>query len=397
MSKTVCFIIDTPILKSYESYYVFDAFISNGYKLELIDVSPFLNKDAHKEVKKDLINYEQDNVHLCRNYKELFNILDNLSEEAYVFDSTGWNAEHYPIYKNICNRNIKYGYMILNSCYETAVEAEGKNRIIEFLSNFSWKRLKNAIFVRLPKKLFPNQACSFVINNSPNEIENYKRRFYCDERTQFLTVHSNTYEEALSNQKEARIVENKYCVWLDSYIPYHPDLANMGATVNAEAYYSSLRKFFLWIQEKYNIEVVISAHPRSDYEKHSEAYAGFRVIKGNTCLLVRDADFVLTAASTSFLYAVTYSKPMIFIYQNALEESLPTHIRFIDALGKEFGKKVINIDKFDYTDKSSVDEQLKINKELYQRSAESYIKQNFDGTVSGESYKKTIIEFLENL
>ena len=150
-------------------------------------------------------------------------------------------------------------------------------------------------------------------------------------------------------------------------------------------------------KETYNIEVIISAHPRSDYEKHSDAYKGFRVIKNSTCLLVRDAKFVMTAASTSFLYAVTYKKPLLFIYQNALEEGLPSHIRFMIALSKEFDKSIINIDEFDYGNTSLIDEQLKINDVLYQKSAENYVKQNFDGTIRGESYKKEIIAFLEAL
>lgn len=397
MSKIACFIIDTPILESYKSYYVWDAFTDAGYRLELIDVSPFLNRAAYNRVKVSLIDYTQGNVHLCKSYKELFGILKNLKEDVLVFDSTGWNVEHYPIYKYLSRRNIKYGYMILNSCYEVATEGGKVTRTKEYFSKLSWKRIINSIFIRLPKKLFPNQACAFVINNSPNEIENYRRRFYCDKKTKFLLIHSNMYEEALLHKDDAPVVKNNYCVWLDSYIPYHPDLANIGASVDATSYYSSLRKFFHWVQETYNIEVIISAHPRSDYEKHSDAYKGFRVIKNSTCLLVRDAKFVMTAASTSFLYAVTYKKPLLFIYQNALEEGLPSHIRFMIALSKEFDKSIINIDEFDYGNTSLIDEQLKINDVLYQKSAENYVKQNFDGAIRGESYKKEIIAFLEAL
>ena len=394
MNKTVCFIIDTPILESYKSYYVLDAFKENGYRIELIDVSPFLNKEAYKKVKKGLMDYEENHIHLCKNYKELFCVLDTLSEDTYVFDSTGWNLEHYPIYRYLSKRNIKYGYMILNSCYEVVAQGDGKNRVKEFIKNFSFKRLKNAVFVRLPKSMFLNQACSFVINNSPDEIENYKKRFYCDEKTKFLVVHSNLYEEALSHKDDLRIVKNNYCVWLDTYLPYHPDLENRDGIV-PEDYYLALRKFFTWIQENFNIEVVVAAHPRSDYELHSYAYEGFQVIKYNTCLLVRDAKFVISDISSSFLYSIVYKKPMVLIYQNLIERELPSQRRFINALGNELGKQPINIEELDYEDKHLLDGILTIDKELYQKSAESYIKQGFDGTISGDSYKKIIVDFLE--
>lgn len=396
MNKTVCFIIDTPILESYKSYYVLDAFKEKGYRIELIDVSPFLNKEAYKKVKMGLMNYEENHIHLCKNYKEVFEVLNTLSENAYVFDSTGWNLSHYPIYRYLCKCNIKYGYMILNSCYEVVAQASGIKRIKEFVKNISFKRLMNAIFVRLPKSMFPNLACSYVINNSPDEIENYKKRFYCDKKTKFLVVHSNLYEEALSHKDEARIVKKNYCVWLDTYFPYHPDLEGRQG-ITPEDYYGALRRFFIWIRKNYNLEVVVAAHPRSNYELHSDAYEGFQVIKFNTCLLVRDAEFVLSDISSSFLYAIVYKKPIVFLSQNFIKREFPFQYRMINMFANEIGKKPINIDEMDYEDKHFMDHKLTINEALYQKSAESYIKQGFDGTIRGESYKKHIVDFLEGL
>lgn len=393
--KYICFMIDTPIVQSYFSYYVLDAFGDEGYQIELVDISPVTNIKAFKIVKEDLIDYSAPNVYLCKSYKEIDEIIDNMPIEAIVITSFGWMLPYYPIFSHLTKNKIRYGHMILNSCYELTGTVSIKERIAAFFRRLSLKYIADVVFRRLPKTCFNINNCSFLINNSYEEIEGYKKRFYCNKDTKFLVIHSNTYEEALKNKDQKPLLTTKYCLWLDSYIPYHPDLVSMNIKIEPEKYYNSLRKFFYWIQNTYGIQVVISAHPRSNYKLHPEAYDGFPVIKGNTCILVRDAEFVITAASTSFLYAVTYQKPFVFIYNDILNELLEAHISFIYNVSKEFNKQPINIDKFN-GEKAITDRQLIVEQPCYFKSAKTYIKSNYNGTIDGISYKKTIINFLEN-
>lgn len=395
--KRICFMLDTPILKFYLSYYVVEAFIDAGYQVQWADISPVTNLKAHQTRPKEVLDYQKMGVRICHSYEEIYNLIENLQEDCIVISSGSWDRKHYPIYKHLSKRKIRYGYMILNSCYELASQEKGMNRLKRYMERLTINRVAESIFRRLPKSLFRGMACSFLINNSAREVEDYKKRFFCDDKTRYLVVHSNTYEEALSHIKEERIVKEQYCVWLDSYIPYHPDLAQLGATVNAGEYYGSLRKFFSWVQDNYKIKVVISAHPRSDYIKHSDSYEGFEIIKGKSCLLVRDAEFVLSAASTSFLYAITYQKPILFIYQNALVQELNSHIIFINHLCKELNQSPVNIDEFDYQDKEMIDKRLRVDMDSYRTCANDYISEGFDGKLTEESYKITITDFLDKL
>lgn len=395
--KSICFMIDTPILKFYLSYYVIDAFINAGYQIQWVDISPVTNPEAHQSCPKDMLDYQEFGVRICRSYKEIDSLIEGLEENCIVVSSGSWDRKHYPIYKSLAKRKHRYGYMILNSCYELASQEKGVNRLKRYIERLTMSRVADSIFRRLPKSLYRGMACSFLINNSAREIEDYKKRFFCDDDTQYLVVHSNTYEEALSYVKEERIVKEKYCVWMDSYVPYHPDLAQIGAKVDAKEYYAPLRKFFSWIQKNYKVRVIISAHPRSDYTKHPDAYEGFEIIKGKSCLLVRDAEFVLSAASTSFLYAITYQKPILFIYQNALVQELHSHIIFIDHLCKELNQSPLNIDEFDYQNKEMIDKRLRLDADSYKACANDYISEGFDGKLTEESYSITITDFLDRL
>lgn len=392
--NTICYFIDTPILASYKTSLLIDVFKNAGYRVLLNDVSALINPRAHRTVKTDLVDYEAYEVNTFQSWGEVKKYIQQLDAGTIAIDIGGWNLQHYPIYHNLSKKGIPYGYLFLNSCYEMASTTSFLERIKNFVTHHSIKRTLNSLFVRLPQKWFRGQACSFVISNSPLEMENYKKRYYCDDQTQYLFVHSDFYEQALSIRGEPRIVPNKYCVWLDSYIPYHPDNEQLGIEVDPDSYYASLRRLFAWIQANMEVEVVISAHPRSDYAQHPEAYEGYRIIKNKTCLLVRDAEFVISAASTSVLAAVMYWKPILFIVQDAIKETLKHHIALIEQLSSELNAKVLDIDEDSFEE---MREYLAIDEEAYQRCANGYIKLNHGKTICGDSNKDEIISFVQNI
>lgn len=395
--KYICFILDTPILQSYQSYYMLDVFTDHGYRLELLDISPFANPQAYRITVTGKMDYGAGNIHLCREYGDIYRVLDMAPEGAFAVTSFGWGLPFYPIFKYLSKRKIRYGHMILNSCYETAAPFTLFQRAAKFLRMLSVRHAMDVVFRRLDRKWFHVDACSFIINNSPSEIGHYKKRFYCGADTRFLVIHSNSYEEALACKDKKPLVDGRYCLWLDSYIPYHPDLAGMDIQIDAGQYYSSLRKFFHWVEDTFGVRVVVSAHPRSDYLSHPEAYEGFEVIKYHTCMLARDAEFIITSSSTSFLYAVAYLKPMVFIYNNEMEKKIPFHIAFIQNVCSQFHKTPICIDAPGSFSKELVDRQLEVDKACYMRSAREYIKQDFDGSIGGESYENTVVRFFGSL
>ena len=109
-----------------------------------------------------------------------------------------------------------------------------------------------------------------------------------------------------------------YAVFLDVYLPYHPDAAILGwSTVNPEKYYMSLDKFFSMLELKYNIEIVIAAHPRSDY-RNLNPFFGRRIFFGKTPDLTREAEFVISHSSISQSYAILNRKQIIFIFTDEM-------------------------------------------------------------------------------
>ena len=394
MKRTVLFIIDSPILNTYRTYYALEAFEKANYEIKMLDISPVINKSAYKKVTTGLMNYDGKNICRCHTYLDFYKFIDQIDGKIIAVDSGAFSLQYRKIYEYLHKKGIPYGYIILNSCYENATGSKGIKKVSEFIKHISFTRILNLLYRRIPKFFLHIDPATFVISNSIDEEEHYRKRFYCPDETKFLVVHSNTYEEALKIKYNKPLIKGKYCVWLDSYIPYHPDLSQLNAALDPERYYSPLRRFFRWIESEYGIEVVVSAHPRSDYEMHPAAYEGFKVIKGETCALVRDSEFVITAASTSFLYGITYEKPMLFVYQEELVNQLPTHIVFMNTLADELNTKTFCIDSAAY-DKNEIDELLEIDKVRYEKVGKRYICPSFDGRILGKSYEQQIIDLFE--
>ncbi len=142
-----------------------------------------------------------------------------------------------------------------------------------------------------------------------------------------------------------RLIQGRYAVFLDINLPSHSDHAFFGfAPINAVAYYRSLNSFFHLLEETYGTRIVIAAYPTSDYG--DELFEGREMHRGLTAELVKDADFVLTHASTATSYPVLNYKPIIFIYTNEqLSIGKKTFIKELQSLADYLEAPIYNVDE----------------------------------------------------
>ena len=158
-------------------------------------------------------------------------------------------------------------------------------------------------------------------------------------------------------ENAAPIVEGRYAIFLDVYLPYHADAKVVGwSTVKPNEYYASLTRFFEQMETKYNIKVVIAAHPRADY-RTSNPFNGREIYHGKTPELVKDADFVISHHSFSALYAVLNHKPIVFIYTSEMEALYKyTAVSYIRDFAGHLDAAIYNIDKITLGDQIVIGE-----------------------------------------
>lgn len=175
--------------------------------------------------------------------------------------------------------------------------------------------------------------------------------------------------KAVQNSK-LKIITGKYAVFLDINLPYQSDLSLCGLPcVDDERYFQSLNVFFDFLEKKYNLKVVIAAHPKSNYD--AEKFGGRECHRMVTAELVKDAEFVVTHTSTALSYAVLNFKPILFVYNdNMMDIYRNTLLTEMKCLSSYLKSKLINIDRL----KNDKDvDLLKVSLESYQAYKYSYL------------------------
>jgi len=200
-----------------------------------------------------------------------------------------------------------------------------------------------------------------------------------------IWTHSLDYNLFLEQKKTNKIVTNdKYVLYLDEYLPYHPDYKKIGIDREykdiADIYYQKMNSFFDNIEKNYNLKVIIAVHPRAEYKKIGDVWSGREIIFGKSIELVKDSLFCMMHASTSINFSVLYQKPILFLTFKELE---PLYGSFISSFSKEIGCSKIFIDN--EFNKNQIDKSLIVKEKEYKRYRENYIKKS--GTPEKNSWQ----------
>lgn len=230
--------------------------------------------------------------------------------------------------------------------------------------------IRDRIFYYVPYRALGVKPVDFVLAQG----EKYFRHGYpWSEVSEVVWAHSFDYDEYLLARSRPNETDERMCVFLDEYVPLHPDntAANL-SRVPMERYYEQMREFFDHVEKNCGMRVVIAAHPRSHYEELPGIFGERPVIRGKTVDLVKNAGFVIAHQSMSLNFAVLFEKPLIFVVtddylRHLAEDPHP------EWLAKFFGKKLHNIDEgvsIDFADESYVD------KDAYRKYRNDYIKKS---------------------
>lgn len=138
-----------------------------------------------------------------------------------------------------------------------------------------------------------------------------------------IGVNSDDYDKCLQLKKYERLIESDYILFLDQYLPLHPDLKLLNLkSVDATRYYTQLNAFFDRVEKQYSLPVVIASHPKSVEYYKKDFFQGRRLFKGKSMELSRDASFVLAHNSTSVNLPVSFGVRLHFITSHDIEKKM---------------------------------------------------------------------------
>ena len=280
-----------------------------------------------------------------------------------------------PIFRQFAANGIYFGDIVVAA---PPVES------IRFLSEKTLRSWWDSLYIRIPHWMRRTCPWRFLLLCGGENLANDVRLPAADA----IWSHQLDYDQILEVGYLADGEESRHLVFIDEYVPFHPDHLAKGTEppTTAEKYYPRLRSLFDEIEETLGLPVVIAAHPRSNYDQHPDYFGGRRMVIGMTCSLVREAKLVITHGSTANNFTVAYNKPVLDVTSDDLNISNKGPI--INATAEHLGASLANLDRPRQLDASEL---LRIDTEKYALFRTRVIKR------PGSPQKSTWQTFCEHL
>lgn len=332
--------------KIYEDFY-FQQVMDSGIKVEYWDISKLFFKSG--------INQE-DSSYLCTTL--YFNSYRQLEENINKVDKL-WTLFIPIMTLDGGQRNL----YCLFTRYHCKFGIFGRNMFPQspFSKRSLLKRLGNITLSQLIN--YRNNRC-VVKEMSMGKIKNYDVIFLGGNngwkgighinheqviKTQNIQINSDDYDHFLRIKENTnRLVKGKYILFLDEYLPLHPDtkLFSIGS-IQPEEYYPQLNAYFDRVEKQFEMPVIIAAHPKALRYKEENFFERRQIYFGNSAILCRYAEFVITHDSTSVNYAVAFGKKLHFITSKSIEKKMKSVHQNVICFAKYLD---CNIQYFDQPD-----------------------------------------------
>lgn len=388
--KNIFFVFNTPALMVDIKKYCLDELLSLGYNVHIFDASPVLLPLAHQLVTAERLCDERFIYCLCENKNQVEKVIRENFEGSIFIPMFNSYYDVKFIYQLFTKYNIRFGYI-----NNANTELELKDICLR--PKVSWKNSKlnpvhmyKAFYNRIFRKMSNYKKAEFIVLGGIENAQMYIKASECNSQTKVVTIHSWDYERFL-NSKQYDNDGKPYCVYLDTYLPFHPDLVTeTGLDVNETLKSELLQerdKIFEYIENKYGLEIIIAAHPRANYKDKGDIFKGRKIEYGMTAELVKGegAKLVLTDCSNSIFFAVMAKLPVITMNIHSFDKLSyiqTVTLGFSDLVGSTVIRSPNDLDNIN---------PFKINSDKYERLWVKYIQ---GGKSNGEPMWSQILEMI---
>jgi len=378
--KKIIVITDYPFNKRDYDRFGIELLRNQGLEVEIWDITSCI----HRKFKDQLITEETVNFKDLRIFKEkceIINAISFLDNECIINCFIEYSLRTFFIFRTISKHKINYcvfGMVSFPSPYP--IQNSFIGRVVSIIKKGNSLKFKEILWHFLNKILLKYYFIFGIVPASiillGGEKSTASPSYPVNKTTRRLWTHFPDYDIYLQHKTERNDSCKTTGVFLDEYLPFHPDFLYVGIEfpISPDDYYPKICNYFKIIEKNMNTQIVIAAHPRSDYNNSPDYFCGRTIIKGKTACLVKESSFVIAHMSTSINFAILYHKPIIFITTDDLQKLIwGKYIPglYITAIASELGKIPINID---HVSGFNWDKEMEINEEAYLRYRNLYIK-----------------------
>lgn len=343
MITKVVYIGYQPLTEKVKEDFYFDIIVQNGFKIEYWDLSHVYFPNILGD------NLVEEYIFKINTFDDLERrIASQLNEKClYVLHIT-YEYRVIKLFRLLTQYGCKTSFFArgalpicgdISSTKVKILKALNLILLLNFIKNKYATYLKKIGRVKFYDMVFNAGELGYLTIGCGSQIEK--------SNSKIININSTDYDTFLDTAMLEKSIEKKYCLFLDEYLPYHPDFILLGIkAVPAHIYYSTLNHFFDVIEKKYNLEVVIAAHPKAKGYINENPFDGRKVLFNETARLAKFSEFTLTHLSTSQSFSVLNQKPIISLTSDRLKEVMPQYNRFISYTSSILGSCLINVDQF---------------------------------------------------
>lgn len=365
--KKIIFLHEHQFTDYYYRHFGIEALKSFGYAVEVWNFALFLQNDAYLQENIPCTCPWEGHV-LYDNKKAAVGAILKLSASDFVICGVHYTLQTLPIYRALAKSGVQCASLLAMAIpLGTFPQKQKYQKKIRLLS---WRRFCEKLFSMIPSRYLGVCPVHLIFAMGEKYL---KSGYPAAVHSEILWTHSFDYDRFLQEKDLPCRINQNTGIFLDEYLPYHSDNAAAGLPhVPAEKYYAQLRNFFDHLENRFGVQIIIAAHPRSQYDDKPELFGNRTVIRGKTSELVKQSGFVILHQSMSLNFAVLYRKPMVFVItddaaQYLIEDPYP------QWLADYFGKKLHNLDcgfNLNFT------EEMKVNNDSYRSYQNDFIKKN---------------------
>lgn len=320
----VLFIHNQKITEELKKHYYIDEFIKLNYTfvyVSLYNCKIYQNREAEK----GFIN-EDINISYPKNINEALQIIED-ANSMICFQQIPFNINTFKIFKTLNSINCRVYNIDFYSSFKmflfNLLEDEKQSRLKKIMNRDVFKFVKNYIqskYIYYLESKY-NKTIYFKTGrtNPPN-----------------ISISSKDYEVWLNTEQIEKQTKGRYAVFLDSYLPSHPDKKRSGNISALNNYYFYMDKIFTHIENKFDVSIIIASHPKA---KYSTEFGDRKVVSGKLPELMMNCEFSICHFSMSMSYSILNRKPIIFVYHNDFQNN---EKKYIISLAKYFGMPCIN-------------------------------------------------------
>lgn len=164
-----------------------------------------------------------------------------------------------------------------------------------------------------------------------------------DKSTKMIAFNSTDF--VASKHVQDLDIQTPYIVFIDQYLPLHPDNKVVGMhSINPDLYYKSINHFFSKIEEQEHCRVIIAAHPIAQSYKEHNPFDGREIFFYKTNSLVKNAKGVICHHSTAISFVSIFKKPIIVLTSDAIISNMGLINECCKSNAVILGGRLINMD-----------------------------------------------------